>query len=146
MNDDELASLWADGSVSINESDAPTSTEVVTSPIWRVNVKLMGAGVLTSSGSRRTENPEAVTTISYMLGGTLLNRNAPLSSVMVVCVELVTWLRSSTWALGITILSGSSTDPVTVPLLADCENSGAARNKANEYHGNDSGHTKPLSY
>ncbi len=84
MNADEFASVCAEGSVSISERDAPTSTVVLTSPIWSVKVRLMGTGLLTSSGSRRVEKPFAVTTISYMLGGTLLNRNAPVSSDMVV--------------------------------------------------------------
>ena len=80
----EFESVWAEGSVSISEKDAPTSTVVLTSPIWSVKVKLMGTGLLTSRGSLREEKPVAVTTISYILGGTLLNRNAPLSSVVVV--------------------------------------------------------------
>ena len=86
MNADEFESVCAEGSVSMSDKDAPTSTEVETSPIWRVNVKLMGTGLLISSGSDLLEKPLAVTTISYMFGGILLKRKVPLSSVMVLWV------------------------------------------------------------
>jgi ABC-type antimicrobial peptide transport system permease subunit len=56
------------------------------------------------------------------LCGILLARWATrLLVVVTVWLYPVTGLRSSIDACGTTILSGSSTGPVTVPLLMDCE-------------------------
>ena len=92
-----------------------------------MKVMLTGTDPRTSSGSVRFENPGAVITISYMLGGTLLKRNTPVASAVTVCLYPDTGLLNSAWAPGTSICEGSRTVPTTVPPLIDC----ADRNEGN---------------
>src|SRR5208282_755293 len=77
-NEDASASVCADGSVSISGAVDTTSTLVATVDIFMVNVIAIGTEPRTSTCSVLGAKPGAVSTSSYMFGGTLLNRNAPV--------------------------------------------------------------------
>src|SRR5579884_2199936 len=94
------ASVCADGSVSINAAAAETSMVVFTAAILSEMLKLIGTGLATSTCSFFTLNPGAVTANSYMFGGILLNRNAPVSLVITVWLKPVDALRRCASAFG----------------------------------------------